>query len=95
MKVLNPNLCSCGTPIFSAGALLFRSAFLAHMVCVSDFKYVVPTCFGLGLYIEFVTLRGQARYFCPQTDANGTENVVYRMPVSSRLALGIPRGIVE
>jgi len=29
------------------------------------------------------------------TDASGTLNVVYRMPVSSRLAFGVPRGIVR
>jgi hypothetical protein len=47
-------------------------------------------CFGFGLqmYIQLKLLGKQST-----TDANGTLKVVYRMPVSSRLTLGIPRGI--
>jgi len=84
-----PDLCSCGVGVSSAA--LFLRAFLAQSVCASAFRYVVLTCFGFGL--RDICVNRSEIFIDGCTDTKGTWNVVYRNPLSSRFAFGIPRGI--
>ena len=73
-----------------------RMALRPHKVCDSDFKYVVPMCFGLGLDRNAGKAEPQqSSQVQNPTHGNGTCNEVNRIADSSCLDRGTPRGILR